>query len=521
MNRRKVVFVAYQDQENLGVGYLSAMLVSKGFVVQTIDFKLSEDEVYRQVKMADPLMVGFSLIFQYHTPRLLELTRYLREKGVDCHFTVGGHYPSLRFEDVLDSVPQVDSIVRFEGEMTVCELAESLSTGGDWREVQGVAYRKDGKPISNTLRPLINDLDALPFPLRSKERTFKCMEKNCAFILASRGCVWNCSFCSIRKFYGIPSGRLRRVRSPGNVVQEMKELYEKYEARIFLFQDDDFLSPGKPGREWALSFINELEKEELADKVLWKISCRTDEVDAELFSRLKKAGLFLAYLGIESGNQTGLKYLNKHLTVEDNIRAVKVLNGLGILYEYGFMLFDPTSTFQSVRTNIDFLKDICGDGSSPAVFCKVLPYAETDIERKLISEGRLKGSVATPDYDFLDPRLDSYYEFLYKAFHEWIFADDGMLSKLRWHRFEVAVLEKFYPHAKGIPGYKEFLREIIASSNALFFRIAENAATIFEEESLDSESQLQALVELQSVELNRIGSKLDEGMREFQRRQTD
>jgi radical SAM superfamily enzyme YgiQ (UPF0313 family) len=521
MNGRKVVFIAYQDQENLGVGYLSSMLLSKGFEVETVDFGESEDEIYRQLERADPLMVGFSLIFQYHFPRLQELARHLRVNEINCHFTVGGHYPSLRFEDVLNGVPEIDSVVRFEGELTVCELVERLSTGGDWREIEGIAYRRDGKPVSNELRPLISDLDALPFPLRSEKRTFKCMEKNCAFILASRGCVWNCAFCSIRKFYQTPPGRVRRSRSPANVVKEMKELYRQNEKSIFLFQDDDFFSPGKLGREWILAFTHELEREELADKILWKINCRPDEVDADLFRRLKEVGLRLVYLGIESGNPTGLQVLNKHLSVEDSIRAVKTLKESGILYDFGFMLFDPSSTFDSVRTNLTFLKRVCGDGSSSVVFCKMIPYAETDIERKLMSQGRLKGSVVNPDYDFLDPRLDRYYEFLHQTFYEWMFTHTGMLGKLRWHQFEVAVLEKFYPYAKGIPGYKDSLREIIASSNALFFHIAEEALTIFEGGDQESDSQLQGFVKLQSEELERINSKLREGMREFQQQQTD
>jgi len=116
-----------------------------------------------------------------------------------------------------------------------------------------------------------------------------------------------------------------------------------------------------------------------------------------------------------------------------------------------------------------------------------------------MNEGRLKGSIVNPDYDFLDPRLDSHCEFLHQTFHEWMFTRTGMLAKLRWHQLEVVVLEKFYPYANGILEYKDFLREIIASSNALFFHIAENAAKVFEDGSSNSEGQLRGLVELQSA----------------------
>jgi anaerobic magnesium-protoporphyrin IX monomethyl ester cyclase len=520
MSFKKVVFIAHLDQENLGVDYLSSMLISTNTVkdVEIIDLRLSNDEICQRVKKADPLMVGFSLIFQYHAFQLRDLAKYLRENGVHCHFTIGGHYPSLRYEDILNLIPELDSVVRFEGEHTICELAESLITGKDWTKIKGVAYRKDGKPISNELRPLISDLDILPFPFRNKEKRYQCMDKDCAFLIASRGCVWNCSFCSIKKFYQIPPGRLRRSRSPANVVAEIVELYEKQERRIFLFQDDDFL-PVKIGRNWVLDFIDELENKGLADKILWKINCRTDEVDSNLFARMKKCGLCLVYLGIESGTQKGLDILNKQLSVEDNLRAVEILNRLKILYDYGFMLFDPSSTFESVLENIRFLRKICGDGSSPIVFCKTIPYAETDIEKRLVREGRLKGSIINPDYSLLNPKVDRFCEFLHRIFHEQLFTYAGLSANLRWHRLELAVLKKFYPHAKGIPEYEEFLREIIASYTSLFFDFVEKTAKIFERGSYNSEKQLQQLVEYMFREFAEIKSKLQEGMVEFQKQQ--
>jgi radical SAM superfamily enzyme YgiQ (UPF0313 family) len=519
MKGGKVVFIAYQDQENLGVGYLSSMLLSCGFDVEIVDFGLRNEEICRRVKKADPLMVGFSLIFQYHSLRLRDLASYLRENSVDCHFTVGGHYPSLRFEDILNIVPDMDSVVRFEGELTVCDLAKRLSLGEDWSEIDGIAFRRNGKPVSNRLRPLISDLDSLPFPVRSKKSRIQCMGKNCAFMLASRGCVRNCSFCSIRRFYQTPPGWLRRSRRPQNVVEEMKELYKRHRARIFLFQDDDFILPGKLGKRWVFDFIKELESRRLADKIIWKISCRPDEVEFDLFSELKEAGLRLVYLGIESGNPKGLEVLNKQLSVEDNFKAIQVLNRLMILYDFGFMLFDPSSTFESVRKNIVFLKKICRDGTSPVAFCKMIPYAETDVEKRLASEGRLKGSVVNPDYDFLDPKLDEYYEFLRRTFYDWMFTQKGILAQLHWHRFEVAALKKFYPYAKRMDEYEDFLKGIIASSNKLFFHVAEKSAPVFEENKSSSEDQLSDLAEFQRTELAKINSRLLEGMVEFQRQQ--
>ena len=480
MSNNKIFFIAYQDQENLGIGYLSSILSHRGYETDVIDIRSEREHIINRIQESNPLIVGFSLIFQCHAPMFRDLAKSLRGNGVESHFTMGGHFPSLRYYDVLNLMPEINSVVRFEGEYTICDLANCLKTGEDWRKINGIAYRANGKPLSNKLRPMISDLDVLPFPTRRRQEEFICMGINYATILASRGCIRNCSFCSVRKFYTTPPGKIRRTRSPKNVVNEIKYLHSQYRSKIFLFQDDDFILPGEIGRKWIKEYIHELERNELDDTIIWKISCRPDEVDEDLLNYMKRAGLFLVYLGLESGNETGLEVLNKEIGIEDSIRAVNLLKTLGINYEFGFMLFDPSSTFESVRENIRFLRRICGDGSSPIVLTKMLPLADTPIEKSLSAEGRLKGSVFTPDYDFMDPRLDRYCDFLTRVFHEWMYSHQGMLARLRWHRLEVSVLEKFYSHANDIPGYKDILAGIIVTSNELFFTVAEEASKLFE-----------------------------------------
>jgi anaerobic magnesium-protoporphyrin IX monomethyl ester cyclase len=83
------------------------------------------------------------------------------------------------------------------------------------------------------------------------------------------------------------------------------------------------------------------------------------------------------------------------------LQAVALLKELGIAFSYGFMLFDPSSTFESVRQNVGFLRQIVGDGSAAALFCRMLPYGGTPIRDQLQLEGRLRGNVTHPDYDFL------------------------------------------------------------------------------------------------------------------------
>src|SRR6516162_3318459 len=118
---------------------------------------------------------------------------------------------------------------------------------------------------------------------------------------------------------------------------------------IFLFQDDDFPLFGPAWRRWARDLVGELHRNGLPGRVAWKINCRADAVEPQLFTEMREAGLYMVYMGLESGTEEGLKTLHKQISVEQNIRAVEILKQIGALFEYGFMLLDPSSTFDSVR----------------------------------------------------------------------------------------------------------------------------------------------------------------------------
>lgn len=465
MQNRPVVFVSFQEQDNLGIGYMASMLLQNGFHIKIIDVRLGREEVLREIQNLDPLVVGFSLIFQYHLYDFADLAEYLRSHGVTSHFCVGGHYPSLRHKEILETIPQIDSVALYEGEHTFLDLVKSINERAEWRGVQGIAFRKNGSISVNPLRPLEKDLDSFPPPVRHPVRQ-SVLGKKMATIIAGRGCAFNCSFCSIREFYSKPPGPLKRLRRPEMVAREIQLLYEEMGCSIFMFQDDDFPVAGKKGKDWALNFCELLHDKGLHDKIMWKISCRCDEVEATLFQMMKDAGLSLVYLGIESGTDAGLRLMNKHLTADVNLRAVKTLKELAINYEYGFMLFDPTTTHQSVTENLDFLEKLCGDGSSPLTFCKMLPYAGTPIETRLLKEKRLKvPRVGYADYDFNDNSVDRFYATASECFSDWIGRQDGVTNLSKWTNFHLSVYRKYFQSDKRFNGIAKQAADTISESN--------------------------------------------------------
>ena len=314
MSARNVAFVAYQDQPNLGIGYLASVLINEGFHVEVLDYRKGFEFILERIRELDPLLIGLSIIFQHYTPDFANLVTHLRDNGIEHPICAGGHYPSLESGACLKEMPGLDFIVRFEGEHTLLEVARQLRNGRHWRNVHGIAYLNDGAVVDMPLRPLTPDLDSLPFPKRWSF-DLHCLGIRATSILASRGCPRNCSFCSIRMFYSIPPGPVRRTRSPENVIAEMQQLYRDQGVRIFLFQDDDFSLMSKRDRDWTWHFLDCLNQSEMKGAISWKISCRSDEVEPKIFTAMRDAGLMFTYLGIESGHEAGLRVLNKHITV--------------------------------------------------------------------------------------------------------------------------------------------------------------------------------------------------------------
>jgi hypothetical protein len=140
------------------------------------------------------------------------------------------------------------------------------------------------------------------------------------------------------------------------------------------------------------------------------------------------------------------------------------------------MLFDPSSTFESVRENLRFLRAIIGDGSTAVTFCRMLPYDGTAIKDDLQRSGRLRGDVCNPDYDFLDPRLTAFYNALteYVDIQGWIHGYEGLSMYLKTAWQEVAVIERLFPPIAELSAYRHDLRRVTRESNDLLLRVIED-----------------------------------------------
>jgi len=460
-NPQRVLLVGFQDQDNLGLRYLMSSVNASGHQAFIMTYRSDSQQILKRIERDKPDVVGFSLIFQYMAPDFGEVIDDLRAAGVTAHFTMGGHYASFEPGEILKRMPGLDSIVRFDGEMTLVNLLNCLSSRDDWRSLPGIAFHNAEKEVCVApLARVVEDLDTLPWPDR-ESIDYEGHPMPTASLLGSRGCPWDCSFCSIRPFYEEQGGPLRRLRSPKAVVDEMLDLHLNRKVPIFLFQDDDFLAGGKKAKKWAIDIADQIVESGFAGEIAFKISCRSDEIDEEVIERLMAGGLTHVYMGVESGDEEGLINMSKRLKPEAHLRAGRILKQFGLSFDFGFMLVDPYSTFRSIRQNVTFLEEFIGDGWTVAPFCRMLPYAGTPIKRRLEAEARLIGTPFEPDYKFLDPKLDLFYEWMVRTFYERNFTNQGLCHILRGLLFEAHLrLRSSHPVTESQKAYLHHLTSV-------------------------------------------------------------
>lgn len=432
---RRVLLVGYQDQDNLGLRYLSGRLLRDGHATRIVSFGEDAGPLLHVIREWEPDLVGFSLIFQYMVPQFGKVMRALRLAGVTSHFTVGGHYASFEPEALLQAIPDLDSVVRFEGEEALAEIVKGLDAEEGWRNASGIAHRRGGAMVLNGPREGSIAIDDYADADR-RDIDYRSQALPTASVLAARGCPWKCSFCSIITFYEGNGTQGRRRRDPVRVVDEMEDLVRERGVRLILMQDDDFIAGGKAALLWSRAIADDLIRRGLHREMRFKIACRSDEVSVENLEPLARAGLCHVYLGVESGDESNLKSLNKLLKPEVHERAGKVLRQLNLSFDFGFMLLEPWSTLATARNNLAFLRRFTQDGWVVAGFCRALPYVGTPMEKRLRAEGRMTGSMLEAEYQFLDPRLDLLWNFCLLAYEGRNYGSHATWNVLRGLRFD-------------------------------------------------------------------------------------
>jgi len=340
---------------SLGLGYLAAVLEKNQYPVDIIDcqaLKLTHEDLKNEISKRKPDIVGMtSTTLTYKSA--LRIARIVKEVNPGCVTVLGGPHVTFWDENALQECPELDVVVRKEGENTLLELVQRLEAGKSYSDVIGTTCRKGKETVRNPDRPFIENLDELPFPARHFW-PIECLQKYGTMIfdvVTSRGCVQWCSFCIEVRAHG----RKYRVRSPKNVVDELEFLYKTYNARYFAFLDDAFTIDQRR----AVKICEEIKNRKL--KIKWACETRVDSVTKELLLKMKEAGCADIWFGIESGSQQVLDSMKKGISLEQIIRAFKWAKEVGIKPNPNVILGAPGETKKTAWETIKFVERLIPD----------------------------------------------------------------------------------------------------------------------------------------------------------------
>jgi len=405
MKKARVLLAGAEDEENLALRYLAAVLERGGHSAEIVPCSRYEDipAVLRAVSRFRPDLIGVSVAFQSLANMHFSLIAELRKAGYGGHVTVGGHFPTFEFKRILETQGGVDSVIRFEGEQAIVELAAALP-GPDLSNVANLVYRASGGLKENPCVYKFQDLDALPFPVRSRKQDAR-LGENFATLVSSRGC-WHssCLYCCIGAFHS-KKGEKFALRSPENVAGELADLYYNRNVRLFQFHDDNFMLGSK---ERTLERIVALKKAIEAkgistSEIAFLIKARPDTVDEEVASALNDLGTVGVFLGIENASETGLKALIRGATLADINRAVAALEKFNIVATYNLLIFHPTATLGELEQNVRFMKEHV---RLPFDFGRAEIVAGSPLERLVLGKNILAGEWPKWSYVIEDTAVD-------------------------------------------------------------------------------------------------------------------
>ena len=441
----RVLLVGSELEENLAIRYLASALEAAGHQAELAAFSGVDDtaEVVHAMRRTSPDVIGLSMTFQRRAEEFGDLATELRQRGFAGHITAGGHFPTFAYREVLERYPALDSVVRHEGEVTLVELCDRLRERQPLNDVAGLVHRSGGELHVAPTRPLASDLDAIRFPKRVGEPQLH-MGIPAAFMVGSRGCYGNCTFCCINAYIKDAGGDKYRMRSADNVADEIMSVRRERGARMLVFHDDDFFTRDAARDLSRVTALRDALKKRGVDDVALVLKARPDDLDDAVFRVLSDIGLLRIYIGIEAGSSQGLKTLGRGVDIGANQRALSFLRARDIYACFNMLIFDPETSAPSLRQSLGFLRE---NADIPMNFCRTEIYPGTPLMRKLSREGRLIGDVFGWDYEISDPTAERAFRVFAEAFLDRNFRCDGLMNSNLSLGYYLHLLKQFYPRA--------------------------------------------------------------------------
>lgn len=381
----------------LGLAFLAAVLERDNIPVTIIDAAvehLSPAALARRISDYRPDLIGITVLTEFRFSSF-DTARVAREAAPEALVLLGGPHVTLAAEDTAKHVLEADLVVRGEAEEIILQLIRTLSSGGDLHAVPGLTWREGDRVVSTPNAPLVRDLDSLPFPARhllpmTKYRFLLDVPglgpRPAAHTITSRGCPFGCSFCATSTMMGMRW----RARSAANVLAEVKQVVEEG-ADTLWFYDDTFTMNKKRVEDICRGIID------LGLNIHFTCSIRVDTVDRELLALMQRAGCFMVFFGVESGNQETIdRVCGKRISLQQVRDVARWCDELGIRKNPGYIVGFPGETLEQARQTLDFMQEV--GGKSSLSFLRI--YPGTAIEHIAREKG-----ILGPEFSWADPTM--------------------------------------------------------------------------------------------------------------------
>ncbi len=366
----------------LGLAYIASALEASGYEVEIIDLaasNISSKRLEWLVSQNDPLFYGLSSTL-FGLKETAQLAKLIKRCTPNSKVVLGGLGTVFSPDIILKRVPEIDIVVKGEGEYAAVELCRALEGKKNLQDIKGISFRDNGRIISNSPRPWIDNLDDNPFPARHllSNNSYHLHPPYgiyfpIATIETSRGCIANCNFC-------LYPSRVYRSRSANNIVDEIESVVNTYNVKEIYFADAIFTAE----EEKSMKICDEILRRGI--KVAWTCKERVDILSRKCLQKMKDAGCYMISYGVESGSQKILDNLNKNITtgqIEEVFRLTKEVGLRSIAY---FMVGSPDESKDTVQETIKFISKIEPD----FVLCAgLIPDPVSKFYREAVCKGVL------------------------------------------------------------------------------------------------------------------------------------
>ncbi len=331
----KILFIYPSNDPSypLQLGALSSFIKQKKHQSKLLPLKIAStlekehySEIKKTIKEFQPDYIGFSC-YETAFPWIKKISSHLKKYWPKIKIIAGGYYATLAPDEVISFKP-IDIVCRSEGELPLLELFNNPKR----TDIKNLWIKKGNRIVRNSIRPLIEKLDELPFPDREMldyqaqldldkkgERTIK--------VMASRGCPYFCTYCSNKYFRAlVPNKNMYlRLRSPENVIKEIKELKSKYDFELVGFHDDNLTLDINWLRKFAQLYRKQI-------NLPFYCATRVEYCKNKILDILKRAGCYMLLIGVESGDE---KYrsgmMKRFMTNKATVRAFHRARRKGLL----------------------------------------------------------------------------------------------------------------------------------------------------------------------------------------------